>query len=259
MDAVLVAVLALGAAGVGGWFGYAVVSTAVDRKQGRTASATAGTPRVELELGHVGPQRAFSRRRVVARHDDRGIARIQLGRGVRRVRGECLANDEGYEVELHRGWPLVRARWPLGRARVTMHRRSDGVTVGQAAQPRSWWRRIARRGGVRFTRAGVAYELRPMQGRHRGAQLRADDEPVGSFTPEPGSTRCAATMPATLDEEARLFLVVTAVAFDLTVSDDAGRPRAAVPAEAQGPPRGVPLGVAAGAGAGGGGGGGGGC
>lgn len=261
MDSVMVAVIAVGVVAVGAWFGYAAIGTAVDRRQARTAPATgADAPGVELELGHMGSRSLFSRRRVVVRRDGEGIAHIRLGTGARRVRGECLANEEAYELDLHRGWPLVRARWPLGRAHVTMQRRSDGVTVGQAVQPRSWWRRMTLRGGVEFTRDGVSYELRPMQGRHRGAQLRANNDPVGFFTPELGSTRCEATVPATLDEEAQLFLVAVAVVFDFILSAELTGPGGAVPAEAESAPRGVPMGVALGAGGGAaGGGGGGGC
>lgn len=257
MDAVMIAVIAVGVAAAGAWCGHAAISTAVDRKQARADSgASAHVPGVELELGHVGPRRLFTRRRVVVRREAQGVAHVCLGRGARRIRGECLANDEVYDLDVYPGWPFVRARWPVGRARMTMHRRSDAVTVGQAAQPRSWWRRVALRGGVRFTRDGVPYELRPTQGRHRGAQLRADGQAVGSFAPEPGSTRCTATVPATLDEEGQLFVVAAAAAFDLTLSDDASGPERAVPAEAEGTRRGVPMGVALGAGAGGGAGGG---
>lgn len=260
MDAILVAVIGVGAVAAGGWFAYAAIGSAVDRKQVRAAAETEdGASRVELELGHVGSRSLLSRRRVVVRRDGEGIARIRLDRGVRRVAGECLADEESYEVELDRGWPLARARWPWGRARVAMHRRSDGAAVGEAAQPRSWWRRMALRGGVEFTRAGVSYELRPLRGRRRGAQLRADDEAVGSFVPEHGSTRCKAAVPATLDDEAQLFLVSVAAAFDFTIPDDVTGPGAALPAEADAAPRGIAMGAAIGGVAGGGGGGGGGC
>lgn len=257
MDAAMVAVIVGAVLAVGAWFGYAAIGTAVDRKQARATRAKDHSARVELELGHVGARRFFSRRLVVVRRDDEGLAHIRFDRGVRRVGGECLANDEAYDLDLHRGWPLVRARWPLGRARVTMRRRSDGVVVGKAVQPRSWWRRVALRGGAEFTYDGVSYELRPMHCRQRGAQLRADDEFVGSFSAEPGSTRCTATVPASLDDETQLFLVAAAVAFGLTLPDDAAGPGGALPMEAEAGPRSVPMGVALGAGGGAGGGGGG--
>lgn len=106
-----------------------------------------------------------------------------------------------------------------------------------------------------------------MQGRQRGAQLRADGEAVGSFSPEPGSTRCEAVLPVTLDEEAQLFPVAAAAAFDFTLAKDMAGPAGSVSAEADGLPRGAPIGAIGGVGAGGagggcaigGGGGGGGC
>lgn len=266
MDAVMLIVIAVGVVAAGAWCSYAAIGTAVDRKRARDdPEASTHVPRVELELGHVGPRRLCSRRRVVVRREAEAIAHLCLGRGIRRVRGECLANDEAYDLDLYPGWPFVRARWPVGRTRMTMHRRSDGATVAQAAQPSSWWGRVALRGGVEFTRDGVPYELRPMQGRHGGAQLRADGEAVGSFAPEPGSTRGAATVPTTLDEEGQLFLAAVAAVFDFALSEDASGPGRAVPAEAEGARRGVPMGVAlgagggAGGGCGAGGGGGGGC
>lgn len=258
MDAILIAVIAVAVVAAGGWFVYAAIGTALDRRKAMTSPATAGDV-VELELGHAGPRSLLSRRRVLVRRDDEGVARIRLGRGVRRVRGECLANDETYVLDLRRGWPLMLARWPWARARVSMRRRSDGVMVGQAAQPRSWLRRMALRGGVELTRDGVSYELRPMQGRQRGAQLRTDGEAVGSFSPEPGSTRCEAVLPATLDEEGQLFLVATAAAFDFTLPEDVAGPAGSVPTEAEGLPRGAPMGSVAGVGVGAAGGAGGGC
>lgn len=183
--------------------------------------AVADTRTMEFDLAHVGPRSLFTRRRVVVRHADETLARIRLGRGLWRVRGECLTNEGKYVYEFARG--------PLERARVRMRRAADGATVGEAAEPRRWRRRMALRGGVAFTHKGVTYDLRPRRGRDGGAQIDADGHPVGSITPTLGATRCTATVPTALDERARLLLVTAAVALGLTISRDVPTPGGGVP------------------------------
>lgn len=185
---------------------------------------------MELEITHVGPRSLSTRQRVVVRHADERVARIRLGRGLARARGECLSTQGKYAYEVDRGGPLVRARWPLGRTRVKMRRSSDGAAVGAAVQPRRWIRRIALRGGVEFTHGGVTYSLRPLKGRHGGAQIHADGEPAGSFVPELGASHCHATVPAALDEEARSLLLTAAVALGVTISPDVPTPGGGIPA-----------------------------
>lgn len=179
---------------------------------------------MQLELDHVGPRSLSTRRRVVVRHGEEKVARIRLARGLWHAQGECLTDQDRYVYEVDRGYPLVRARWPVGRTRVSLRRVSDGATVGHAVQPRRWARRVAFRGGVEFTHEGVTYGLRPLKGRHGGARIDADGEPAGAFAPELGETRCHATVPARLDEEARLLLITAAVALGLTVSPDVPTP-----------------------------------
>lgn len=199
------------------------------REQQPAVGSVAGVATVELELAHVGPRSLSTRRRVAVRRADEALARIRLGRGLWRTRGECVANDDKYLYQVDRGWPLVRARWPFGRARVTLRRASDGAGVGEAVQPRGWIRRMALRGGTEFTHNGVTYDLRPLKGRHGGAQVHADGEPAGSFFPRLGATRCQATVPAALDERARLLLLVAAVALGVTRSPDVPTPGGGVP------------------------------
>lgn len=181
----------------------------------------ADIPTMELELAHVGPQSLFTRRRVVVRHAGEKVARIRLGRGLWRVRGECLTNEDKYVYDFARG--------PFELARVRMRRAADGATVGEAVQPRRWRRRMALRGGVAFAHKGVVYDLRPLRGRDGGAQIHADGHPVGSITPTLGATRCTATVPTALDERARVLLVTAAVALGLTISRDVPTPGGAVP------------------------------
>lgn len=184
---------------------------------------------MELELDHVGPRSLSTRRRVVVRRGDEKVARIRLGRGLWHVQGECLTDQGKYVYEVDRGYPLVRARWPLGRTRVRMHRTCDGATVGHAVQPRRWARRVAFRGGVQFTHEGVTYGLRPLKGRHGGGRIYANGEPAGALVPKLGETRCHATVPDPLDEEARLLLITAAVALGLSISPDVPTPGGGVP------------------------------
>lgn len=88
---------------------------------------------------------------------------------------------------------------------------------------------MALRGGAEFAHDGVTYDLRPLKGRHGGARVHADGEPAGSFLPRLGATRCQATVPAALDEHARLLLLVTAVALGVTRPPDVPTPGGGVP------------------------------
>lgn len=191
---------------------YGLMSRAARRKQpGSARASVTATPNVRLALDSTAG--LFSRRAVVWNGSDE-LARIRLRAGLRHLRGECVTRDAEYVCEAERGWPL-------GRRRVTLRRRPDGTVVAHTAQPRSWTRRVALRGGIEFPHGPERYALRPA--RRGGATLRANGNPVGAFVPHPGSLRCEVTFPSILDGQAELFLIAAAVACNYTTAKTSGR------------------------------------